>query len=244
MRDDSCVYLGCDTGEAAAGPGREREVALLPYMSAVSIACGGHAGDESSVRELMTEASRHGCILGAHPSYPDKEGFGRRALEIDRSTLASSLQDQLRMFVEVAAGCNQQVSFVKAHGALYHKIASDTEFAHWYWELCTSVVPHARFVGPAGSRTLHEFRQSGVSVFTEGFCDRVYEEDGTLRSRNLDGAFINEPAIAAEQAEVLMKSFDCDLLCIHSDTENAIEIAREVHRLLCPLDNERRRSES
>lgn len=235
MHDQSCVQFGCDTGEAQSGPGRDREMALLPYVSAVSIACGGHAGDEDSMRDAITAACEHGCIIGAHPSYPDQQGFGRREIEIDRYVLGSSLKDQLNTFSKMAIECNATVSFIKAHGALYHAITRDTALARWYWAICTSIFPQVRFVGPIGTTILDEFRSSGIPVLAEGFCDRVYEPDGTLRSRSTAGACISEPELAAAQAERLIIEPKCELLCIHSDTNNAIAIAKAIRERLHSL---------
>ncbi|MDF1808775.1 MAG: 5-oxoprolinase/urea amidolyase family protein [Phycisphaerales bacterium] len=226
------VLFGCDTGEALSGPGRDRELALLPYVSAVSIACGGHAGDQDSMREALSAACEHGCIIGAHPSYPDRDGFGRREIEIRREVLGSSLKEQLNTFSDIAKECNAKVSYIKAHGALYHAVSRDTSFAEWYWGICTSIFPHARFVGPLGSVTLDHFTSSGIPVFVEGFCDRVYESNGTLRVRSVAGACITDPEIAASQAERLIQDSSCQFLCVHSDTENAINIARSVHERL------------
>ena len=235
MHDLSHVHLGCDTGEAVAGPGRNREIALLSYVSAVSIACGGHSGDRDSMHELITQASAQDCIVGAHPSYPDRKNFGRRALDIDLGVLESSLRDQLAMFAQIVEKCSETVSFIKAHGALYHTVARDPDFARWYWDVCASVIENARFVGPFNSPALDELRAAGVPVFTEGFCDRVYEDDGTLRSRNLDCACIIDPKLAAEQAERLIRESGCDFLCVHSDTENAFDIAKAVRGRLFEL---------
>jgi len=235
MHDQSCVHLGCDTGEAQSGPGRDREMVMLQHVSAVSIACGGHAGDEDSMREAISAASEHGCLIGAHPSYPDRKGFGRSEIEIDRAMLGSSLKEQLTAFSKVANECDATVSYIKAHGALYHAISRDISFARWYWALCTSIFPQARFVGPIGSSILNEFKSSGISVLAEGFCDRVYESDGSLRPRNVVGACISEPELAVAQAERLINESNCELLCVHSDTNNAIEIAQAVRERLSLL---------
>ena len=232
MHDHPHVYLGCDTGEALAGPGRDREMALLPYVSAVSIACGGHAGNENSMREAISAASKHGCVIGAHPSYPDQQGFGRRDIKIDRRTLGFSLRNQLSTFAKIADECNSPVSMIKAHGALYHAITRDIELARWYWALCTSIFPQSRFVGPIGTSVLDEFRLLDIPVFAEGFCDRAYEKDRTLRPRSIAGACISDPELAATQAERLVNESKCELLCVHSDSNNAVAIARAVRERL------------
>ena len=230
-----CVLLGCDTGEAELGAGRERETELLTHISAVSIACGGHAGDDESMRHAIESAQQHGCVIGAHPSYPDREGFGRLSMKIDQGALARSLDAQLRAFAAHADASEATVSYIKAHGALYHDVARDIEFAHWYWARCARVFPHARFVGPLGSTALNALQRSGVPTLIEGFCDRVYEPDGTLRSRSAGGALIEVPEQAADQAIRLIREHRCDLLCVHSDTPNAIEIARAVSARLSEM---------
>lgn len=229
------VHLGCDTGEALAGPGRDLEMALLPYVSAVSVACGGHAGDEESMRHAITAACKYGCLIGAHPSYPDRKGFGREEMVIDRETLGNSLKDQLTSFSTIAEDCNARVSYIKAHGALYHAVAHDISFADWYWDICTSIFPHAHFVGPLRSDTLDHFRSACVPVLEEGFCDRVYKSDMMLRARSTDGACIADSEIAASQAEYLINDSGCRFLCVHSDSKNAINIARSVHQRLSTL---------
>ncbi len=222
------IYLSCDTGEAPEGPLRDQELALLPHVTAASIACGGHAGDEDSMRQAITAAKEHGCFIGAHPSYPDREYFGRTEMTIDQDTLGDSLREQLSSFSQIANECDARVSYIKAHGALYHRIAHDVSFARWYWDLCVSVIPHASFVGAMGSASLVDLRTAGVPVLPEGFCDRVYESDGSLRSRDLPGACITDPETATAQAERLVAESGCRFLCVHSDTQNAICIARAV----------------
>ncbi|MFG0299599.1 MAG: 5-oxoprolinase/urea amidolyase family protein [Phycisphaerales bacterium JB047] len=222
------VLLGCDTGEAESGAGRKQELELLPYVNAVSIACGGHAGNDESMRHAIASAAGFGCVVGAHPSYPDRVGFGRRSVSIDRATLARSLAGQLEAFARHAEEHGVAVSYIKAHGALYHDVAQNVEFAHWYWARCALVFPGARFVGALGSPALAALKESGVPTLTEGFCDRVYEPDGGLRSRSAMDAMIEDAAQAVSQAERLICEHGCDLLCVHSDTPDALGIARAV----------------
>ncbi len=229
------VYLSCDTGEAPEGPQRDHELALLPYVTAASIACGGHAGDEVSMRQAITAAKEHRCFIGAHPSYPDREHFGRIEMNIDQVSLGESLREQLSSFSKIANECDARVSYIKAHGALYHRIARDNSFARWYWDLCVSIIPHACFVGPMGSPSLEHLRSAGVPVLAEGFCDRVYESDGSLRSRNLVGACITDPEVAMTQAERLVTESGCRFLCVHSDTQNAVGISQTVDAHLSDL---------
>lgn len=232
MPEQNRVHLGCDTGEASGGPERENEMRLLEHVTAVSIACGGHAGDPESMQQAIGAACMKGCLIGAHPSYPDRAGFGRRTIEIDRQSLGRALHQQLTEFATIAASCGARVSFVKAHGALYHAVALDREFARWYWACCASVFPSACFVVPYGSAAHADMATEGVSVLVEGFSDRVYTQDGTLLPRTAPGACISIPDQAADQAELLVTKHGCDLLCVHSDTPNALAVAQAVRARL------------
>lgn len=222
------VQLGCDTGEAAEGAGRQRELALLPFVDTVSIACGGHAGDDDSMRVMMSAAIEHHCGIGAHPSYPDRGGFGRRHIQISRSALEASVSDQLRALSRIAESLGAAIEHVKPHGALYHDLASDPDLAVWLAGVFEQTIPNARIVLPVGSGSIEAIEHSGRLVAREGFCDRVYEPDGTLRDRALPGALIDDDNHAAAQCETLIQDKRCDLLCVHSDTPNALSIARAV----------------
>lgn len=235
MRERKIVHFGIDTGEAEPGPGREQEMDLLCHVTAVSIACGGHAGDASSMRGAIESAQANNCMIGVHPSYPDRSGFGRRALKLERAQLEAAVIDQLSIFSEIAQVCGAPVSYVKAHGALYHTLACDMALARHYWAWCASIFPDASFVGPQGSGVLDELKELGVRVLAEGFCDRAYKSDGSLRPRTHCDALISDPQAAADQAQRLAFDMGCDLLCVHSDTPNALLIAQAVNTRLREL---------
>jgi UPF0271 protein len=224
--------LGCDTGEAEDAIGRARELALLAHVDAVSIACGGHAGDSESMRSMIEVASRTECAIGAHPSYPDRPGFGRRAILIDDDTLRASIIEQLKSLKHAANTCDARVGFVKAHGELYHAIACDPVRGCWFAEICTSVLGDIAVVLPLGSDAIEQVRRSGCEVLVEGFCDRGYDDRGVLIPRGQPGAMITDPDDALVQTRRLLRDSACELLCVHSDSPNAIEIARSVRQFL------------
>lgn len=237
MHNTMRVYLGCDTGEANDDMGREIEDALMDVVDAVSIACGGHAGDIDSMHRILQLASERGVLVGAHPSYPDREHFGRRTMDIDRGVLGDSITKQLETLKAIAGLLGVHVSYFKAHGALYHDIAQDPEMCKWVWELCDQVLIDVRIVLPIGSPSIEALRSRGARVMIEGFCDRRYRTDGTLVSRQSDDAMITDPYQAATQAAKLIHEHGCDLLCVHSDTENALAIAQAVRDQLSSLPN-------
>lgn len=225
MRD---VILGCDTGEAIDPRGRQIENELFETVDAVSIACGGHAGDATSMSRTVQLAIEHGCLIGAHPSYPDREGFGRRQIDISSEALERSISHQLLALSEVARSLNSTVSFVKAHGALYHSLSNQPDLAIGFWSWCDRLFAGSKIVMPLGCASLSSLKAEGVPLLIEGFCDRAYGPEGLLRPRSERGAMIIDPEQAADQAQRLAEDLKCDLLCIHSDTRNAIDIALAV----------------
>jgi UPF0271 protein len=222
------VELGCDTGEAATDAGRARESALLAHVSAVSIACGGHAGDDASMCAMAAAAKDAGCVIGAHPSYPDRAHFGRRPVAIETGDLLASIGAQIGALAEACAETGAAVSFVKPHGALYHAVSGDEDLAGELGELVARTLPGAALVGPIGSPALGVWSEMGVRAIAEGFADRAYEADGRLRARGMPGAVITNADEAAAQAVRLAPS--CGMLCVHGDSLGAVGIAEAVRR--------------
>jgi UPF0271 protein len=229
------VLLGCDSGEASDTRGQQIEIELLKHVDAVSIACGGHAGDVDSMRRMVELARTHGCLIGAHPSYPDRAGFGRLHVDITAESLEQSVSDQLCSFMGVLDHLDQRVSYVKAHGALYHALAQHTELAIRFWEWSEQQCPGSKLVMPLGCHSLEKLRSEHTPVMAEGFCDRAYGPSGMLIPRGEAGATIDDPDRAADQAERLVREGNCDLLCIHADTEHAIEVAIAVRERIDSL---------
>ena len=232
MKYSENVRLGCDTGEAADALGRQREAQLLDFVQVVHIACGGHAGDAESMSNAISLAKHQGCCIGAHPSYPDREGFGRREVQISRSELFESIRSQLSVFASIASELDASILHLKPHGALYHRVSTDQDLALGLGELMGDMFPRAAVVLPAGAPVISALRDRSISVLREAFCDRAYEADGTLRPRSRRGSVIRDPLLAADQAERLINEVGCDLLCVHSDTPDAVEIARAVSQRL------------
>ncbi|MEM6749680.1 MAG: 5-oxoprolinase subunit PxpB [Planctomycetota bacterium] len=235
--------LACDAGEAEAGEARERELALLPHVALVNVACGGHAGDEASMREMVGAALAHGCAIGAHPSYPDRANFGRIAMDISAEGLRVSLVEQMAALRSVCDELGASIVCVKPHGALYHRASDDPEVGRAIAEAVREVWPSdASREVPAvvalwGSRVVERFREMGLRVWSEGFVDRAYEPDGSLRERGKPGAVITDPGAAAEQAQQLREgrvratdsawlSIDADVLTVHGDTPTAAEFVK------------------
>ena len=239
----TCVDLNCDMGELPEAMAGIQE-ALMPSLTSVNIACGGHAGDAETMKATIQQALRWKVAVGAHPGYADRLHFGRLELELPSEAIAESVFEQVRALAQMAAGCGARLVQVKAHGALYNQAARQRQIA---LAIATGVARWGREVvllGLAGSPMLQVFREAGFAVAAEAFADRRYEPDGTLRSRRFADALIQDPAEAARQALSIVTQgtvIACDgsevgivpeTLCIHGDTPGAPEIAAAVARTL------------
>jgi UPF0271 protein len=205
-----------------AGEYDEEPAELWQLFDIVAIACGGHAGDKASMTRVIAACERQ--TIGAHPSYPDRDGFGRRAFEMPVGALAPAIEEQCAALAAIAATFGRRVEWVKPHGLLYHDAARSPAIAR-------EVVRGARaalgddvgFIGPAHARV-------GDRYLREGFADRALRPDGTLVPRDQPGALIKDPAAAAAQALELAPHVDT--ICVHADTPGALAIARAVREAL------------
>ncbi len=222
---DRLIDLNADVGE---GPGEEP---LYAQITSANIACGGHAGDEITMREAVRLALRHGVAIGAHPSYPDRERFGRVTMSIPAEALFSTIAAQIDALVQAAKPLGAKVTHVKPHGALYGD-ASRRDVALAIASGVASVSAELILVGLAGSPALRVFREAGFRVAAEGFADRAYTAEGALVPRTQGAAVITDPETAARQAVELAGRGACATICIHGDTENASAIAASVRRAL------------
>ena len=246
------IDINCDMGELPEAIGDGTQAALLRSITSANVACGGHAGDEGTMRTTVEQALSARVAVGAHPGYPDRENFGRRELQMPFDAVRDSVCEQVRALASVAAACGAKLVHVKPHGALYNQAVKNRELAEAIAEGVAKVVGKESdclgkdlvLVGLAGSPMLNVFRQAGFTVAAEAFADRRYESDGTLRSRKFDNALIRDPAEAAKQAlsiaaRGIVTAHDgrevrlsAQTICIHGDTPGAPEIAAAVARTL------------
>jgi UPF0271 protein len=239
------IDLNADIGEADDDAGRAIEHGLLALVTSAHIACGGHAGDDESMRATVQAALGAGVRVGAHPSYPDRAGFGRRPMAMAAAELASSLAQQIGALISVATSLGTEVRSVKPHGALYGRVGGDAAaFDALVCVLLDLCGPGTPLVLPAGSAAVTWARESGVAVLEEGFADRAYAIDGTLVARQHPGSVFSDPARAAAQALELAErgtvvaadgtvlALAADTLCLHGDSPNALAMARAVRDAL------------
>ena len=232
------MELNADIGEGCD------DASLMPYLARVSIACGGHTGDAASMTAALRLAAEHGVAAGAHPSYPDRARFGRRALAAPEADIAAWVTQQTEALAEQAGRLGLRLAHVKPHGALYNVAARDAGVARAIARAVAALDPALLLVGLAGSQLIAAGQAAGLAVLNEAFADRRYQPDGRLVSRETPGALIDDPAAAAEQARALAQGgavatpgggavrIRADTICLHSDTPNALIIARAVHAAL------------
>ncbi len=237
---DRTIDLNADVGEGLD----EADAAIVPLISSANIACGGHAGDLRTMRATVTLALAHGVGIGAHPGYPDREGFGRRDIDISDDELRASLLEQLQALAAVAAEAGSRVGHVKPHGLLYNRSAADVSLARLLAEVVRAWDRGVVLVGLAGSPSLSAGRDAGLAVAAEGFADRAYEPDGALRPRSRPGALHQEPAAVAAQAVSIARdgrapledggfvAVAAETLCLHGDEPGAVDNARAVRAAL------------
>lgn len=225
------IDLSADLGEGSPG-----EDEIWPLITSANVACGGHVGDEESMRHAATRAARHDVRLGAHPSYPDRQNFGRVSMEITPDALHASLVAQISALRAFAL-----VQHVKPHGALYNDAHRNRELADVIVDATREIDPAIALVAPDASQMAAAARAAGTAVIREAFADRRYEPDGSLVSRAIAGATLSVEE-AAEQAALLVREgvvvaregsrveIAFDTICIHADMAGAVERLRAIRR--------------
>jgi UPF0271 protein len=221
------VLLNIDGGEHDDEPDE-----LYGLADIVHVACGGHAGDEASMTRVVASCLRQGTRVGAHPSYVDREGFGRRSRVVAPEILMEEIAAQCAALRDVAKVQGVKLTSVKPHGALYHAAHADLATAR----ACTAGIRRAlgtvAIVGLAGGQLEAEALRGGHPYLREVFADRGLRADGSMIPRGEPGAIIEDPNAATEQARSLVERGAADTLCIHADTKASLEIARAVRGVL------------
>ena len=217
---------------------------LMPSLTSVNIACGGHAGDTQTIKTTIEQALRWNLVLGAHPGYPDRANFGRLELNLPAEAIADSVFEQVQALAKAAAAYGARVAHVKPHGALYNQAVGNRVLAEAIAKGVGRWNRDVILVGLAGTSMLDVFRQAGFRVVAEAFADRRYEANGTLRARKFDDALIRDPAEAGRQALQIVErgtvtahdgsevSVNAQTICIHGDTPGASKIAAAVAQTL------------
>ena len=221
----TAIDLNADLGE-----GDPHDVELLAIVSSCNIACGGHAGDDASMRETIAAAIANGVAIGAHPSYPDRAGFGRRSAYLGGDELRVSLFEQINALISAADEQGATLTHVKPHGALYNDAVNDRKLADLVAGCVAAKVPGAAFVGLPDSEMQRAAYRHSLNFVAEGFIDRAYQDDGQLVPRSEPGAVHKGLELILPQAISLVGKVDT--LCIHGDTPGAVAAAAAVREAL------------
>lgn len=236
--------LNCDLGESF-GPwqmGRDEE--LMQYVTSVNIACGLHAGDPLHMKQTVRRATDLGLHIGAHPGYPDLQGFGRRPMRLSAEEVYAFVLYQIGALHAFVQACGARLHHVKPHGALYNQAATDGECAQALAEAVRDFDSGIILMGLSGSALTAAGRQAGLPVWEEAFADRAYLDDGTLASRHLPGSVYHAVAPALDQVSSLLHTqsirslygklipLRADTICIHGDNPAAIDIAKAIVQLM------------
>lgn len=236
--------LNCDMGEGFGAWRMGDDAALLDHVTSANIACGFHAGDPGTIHRTVKLALEKGVAVGAHPSLPDLQGFGRRRMNVSAQEAYDLVVYQVGALSAFATACGGKLSHVKAHGALYNMAAKDANLAQAIARAVKDFDARLVLFGLAGSELVRAGEQAGLKIANEVFADRTYQADGSLTSRTRPDAMIHDPALAIARvrrmidegkvnsingADVVVRA---DTLCIHGDEQNAVEFARRIRAAL------------
>ena len=245
------MKLNCDLGESFGAWSMPVEAAIMAEIDQANIACGFHAGDPLVMKQAILSAKQHDVVIGAHPAYPDLQGFGRRSMAIAADELSAMIQYQVSALSGMAKVCGANVSYVKPHGALYNDMMKDTAVMRTVMQSIAEIntqssdSPLALMVqATSHNAALKEAAQEwGLPLYFEAFSDRRYTDEGLLQSRLIEGAVLSE-SDALLQAKQLISSgtvttasgatlaIEADSLCVHGDTKGAVSIAKKIRTFL------------
>ncbi len=228
--------INCDLGE---GIGNDQ--AIMAYLDSCNIACGGHAGDGESMRNTVMMAKKHEVKIGAHPSFVDRDHFGRKEMKVSKQLLKSQLIDQITDLNDIAVSLGMRLHHVKPHGALYNLAAKSEDMAELVIEVMQELDNNMFLYVPFNSVIENLARQRGIAICVEVFADRNYNDDFTLVARTESHAILEDPQeIKARVDEMIRKhcitsvngvtkKADIDTICIHGDHVNALQIAKLLY---------------
>ncbi len=238
------IDLNSDLGEGYGAWSMGDDAAMLGIVSSANLACGFHAGDPLTMLATVREAAARSVAIGAHVSYPDRVGFGRRPMEVSHAELVADVIYQIGALQGICASAGTRVSYVKPHGALYNTIAVDPKQGAAVIEGIRAVDPALALMGLAGTQILAQAAEAGLPTIAEAFADRGYRPDGQLVSRRDPGAVLHDPdAVAArmlrlategevEAADGSVLRLRADSICVHGDSPGAVAMAARIRAVL------------
>ena len=238
------VDLNCDMGESFGAWQMGRDAELMDYVSSINIACGFHAGDASVIRKTIETAIKKNVAIGAHPSFPDLQGFGRRAMSLSAQEAFDIVLYQVSALKGICEAHGATLHHVKPHGALYNQAARDAKLAEAIAEAVKAIDENLILYGLSNSFLISEAERINLKTASEVFADRTYQADRTLTPRAEPNALIHDTEQAVSQVLQLIReqsvtavtseivSLKSETVCIHGDGENALEFATAIHQKL------------
>jgi len=233
------IDINCDLGE---GVGNDE--LIMPYISSANIACGYHAGNENTMRETVELCKKYNVAVGAHPSFPDKENFGRSDMLLHPGEIYEMIIKQINCLEKIAADSDVPVHHVKPHGALYNMAARDKGLAPFVSLAILDTNSKYILYGLSGSYLIKEAKNLGLKTANEVFADRTYKDDGSLTSRNKPDALIEDTNKVVAQVLQMVKEgavisvtgkkvpIVAETICVHGDGEHAVEFAKAIYQAL------------
>jgi 5-oxoprolinase (ATP-hydrolysing) subunit A len=238
----TAIDLNSDLGESYGAWSMGDDAAMLAIVSSANIACGFHAGDPAGLYRSVKAAATDGVVVGAHVSYPDRVGFGRRDLDATYDELKADVIYQIGALKGIAAAAGTSVRYVKPHGALYNRIATDAKQGQAVIDAIKAIDPALVLMGLANAPILDLAEKAGLSVVAEAFADRAYTPQGHLVSRREAGAVLHDAAKIADRMVGLARNgtleaidgstihIKAQSICVHGDSPGAVAIAQEIRR--------------
>jgi UPF0271 protein len=236
------VDINCDMGESYGAWKMGEDAAVMPYITSANIACGFHGGDPATIRATVRLAVDHGVAIGAHPSLPDLQGFGRRVMKISPQDMYDLVLYQAGAVEAFARAAGARLHHLKCHGALYNMAANDAGLAEAMARAVKDLGGGVMLYALSNSLMMSTAKNLGVAVAGEVFADRGYADDGTLAPRGSPGAMIEDPALAAQRAVSMIEegqvtalsgkrvAVSADTLCLHGDQPGAVAFAKAIRK--------------
>ena len=234
------ININCDLGESSKLHSTENDPLLLEIVNSANIACGYHAGDKPTMEQTIKISKKNAVSIGAHPSFNDRENFGRKRINLPSNEITKLIIDQINILFEIADKFRMKVTHVKPHGALNNMACEDYDLAKVISESIIKVNKDLIFLVPTGSQMEKAGKKLGMKIAAEIFADRNYEDNGNLVSRSKDNAMITDPEIAKKHVIKMVENqaLDCysgkqipceiDSVCVHGDGKSAVNTAKQI----------------
>ena len=234
------ININCDLGEKSKHHSNKHDPELLRIVNSANVACGFHAGDEETMKQVVTISKKNGVSIGAHPSFNDPENFGRSRMNLSTNEIKKLIFDQYEILQDIAIKQDEKVSHIKPHGALNNMACEDIELAMILAKTINEIDKDLIYLVPTGSKMEEAAKKLNMKIACEIFADRNYEDDGNLVSRKKPNALITDPELAKIHVLSMVKNqaINChsgkqipceiDSVCIHGDNESSLSTAKSI----------------